>query len=126
MFPVYFGFKGGKGVVTAAALMLVADWRVFLAVIAVFLIVFLITKIISEASLVSAVFYPIFTFCFTYFLDYLPSLETAQPRTILSVIFGTAFSFGVGLVVFLKHRENIKRIINGTEKKITAKSKKEN
>lgn len=126
MFPVYFGFKGGKGIVTAAALMLVADWRVFLAVIAVFLIVFLITKIISEASLVSAVFYPIFTFCFTYFLDYLPSLETAQPRTILYVIFGTAFSFGVGLVVFIKHRENIKRIINGTEKKITAKSKKEN
>lgn len=123
MFPVYFGFKGGKGVVTAAALMLVADWRVFLTVIALFLIVFLITKIISEASIVSAVFYPIVTFCYTYFLDYIPSLTTNEPRTILYVILATIFTLGVGLVVIIKHKENIKRIINGTEKKITAKSK---
>ena len=57
MFPVYFGFKGGKGVVTSAALMAVVDIRVFALVLLTFLIVFLIKKIISLASLVCAVLF---------------------------------------------------------------------
>ena len=66
MFPVYFGFKGGKGVVTTAALMAVADWRVFLVVLGIFAIVFVCSKIISLSSLTGAVCYPIAKFLFLF------------------------------------------------------------
>ena len=64
VFPLYFHFKGGKGVLTSAALILIIDWRIFLIVVGVFLIVFLISKIISLASISAAVSLPIGTFFF--------------------------------------------------------------
>lgn len=121
MFPVFFGFKGGKGVVTAAALILVADWRVFLVVIGIFLIIFLVSKIISVSSLVCAVCYPVVTFCFTYFADFLTSQSDTAPVSIDYVIVSTAFAFAIGVLIIVMHRANIVRILNGTEKKITSK-----
>ncbi len=121
MFPVYFGFKGGKGVVTTAALMAVAEWRVFLVIIALFIIIFLISKIISLGSLICAVCYPIATFGFTFFVDYLPNINTQNQHSITYVIVSTLFTLLIGLCVIIKHRSNIHRLLNGTEKKITAK-----
>ncbi|MBR0336835.1 MAG: glycerol-3-phosphate acyltransferase, partial [Ruminococcus sp.] len=68
-FPLYFHFKGGKGVVSAAALMLTEDWRVFLMVLATFLILFLISKIISLGSIAGAVLYGPYTFIATFLFD---------------------------------------------------------
>lgn len=121
MFPIYFGFKGGKGVVTTAALMAVADWRVFFVVIALFLIIFLISKIISLGSLICAVCYPIATFLCTFFIDYIPSQSTENAHSIIYVVISTLFALLIGICVIIKHKDNIKRLINGTEKKITAK-----
>lgn len=121
MFPIYFGFKGGKGVVTTAALMAVVDWRVFIAVIVLFLIIFLISKIISLGSLICAVFYPIATFLCTFFIDYIPSQGTKNVHSIIYVVISTLFALLIGMCVIIKHKDNIKRLINGTEKKITAK-----
>ena len=121
MFPVYFGFRGGKGVVTVSALMAVAEWRVFCVVLGVFLIVFILTKIISLGSLIGAVCYPIVTFIFTFFVDYRPSLQTEMPHSVNYVIISTLFTLFISICVIVKHGENIKRLVNGTEKKITAK-----
>ena len=68
-FPVFYGFRGGKGIVCSAAMMSVFDWRVFLIILLTFGIVFLCRFIISLASVVCAILYPVYTFLLCYFLD---------------------------------------------------------
>lgn len=124
VFPLYFGFKGGKGVVTAAALLLVLDWRVFLLSISVFLIVFAITRIISLGSIIGVAMYPVFTCLFTYFFDFLPKVGTPDELRFRYVLISTGCAIIISATVIIMHHENIKRLIRGEEKKISAKSKK--
>ncbi len=123
-FPIYYGFKGGKGVVTANALMLVVDWRVFLLILATFLIIFFATKIISLGSVACAALYPVYTLLVTYFLDYLPYLNTENELRFRFVLISTACAFAVGLLVIIMHKENIQRLFDGKEKRIKAKASK--
>ncbi len=116
-YPVYFHFKGGKGVVTAAALILIVDWRVFLLMLGTFLIVFIATKTISIASLSAAALYGFYTLAILLTYDYF----SEAGYSLLYVIFSTVAAFLIGGFVIVKHKDNIKRIIKGEEKKITAK-----
>jgi len=104
MFPVYFGFKGGKGVLTAAALILTLDWRIFLIGIGLFIAVVLSTKYVSLGSMIGVSVVP---FCVYFFYD-------------RNWWFVGATVLIAAIVVFM-HRANIKRLINGTESKFKFK-----
>ena len=120
-FPIYYGFRGGKSVVTANALMLVVDWRVFLIVLGTFLIIFFATKLISLGSIICAGLYPVYTVLITYFLDYLPNLGTENELRFRFVLISTGCAFLVGAIIIFRHKDNLKRLINGEEKRIKAK-----
>lgn len=124
-FPIFFGFKGGKGVVTANALMIVVDFRVFLMVLATFLLVFICTKLVSLGSITGAMMFPIYTCLVTYFCDYLPLLGTSDEIRFRFVLISTGCALVIGLMIIVRHHENIQRLLAGKEKKIKAKANKQ-
>lgn len=96
-FPVFHNFKGGKGISVGAALGLVIDWRVFLFIVAVFLIVAFLSKKVSLGSVSAAIGITVASLLF----------HVSTPRLVLAI-------YAMCLAVF-QHRENIKRLLNGTE-----------
>lgn len=118
IFPLYFKFKGGKGVVTLAATIALLDWRVFLICFAIFAIIFFTTRMMSLCSVIGSICYPIVTFCMIFFVDYKMGLEPTGIH-FSYVIAMTAISAVLGGVVIAKHHENIRRILNGTERKVS-------
>lgn len=120
IYPVFFKFKGGKGVVTVATMAALADWRVFLANIGVFLLIFAIWKMVSLASVISACIYPVSTFLITFFADYQTGVVSLKYVCIV-----TTMTAVIGGVVVLKHRSNLVRIKNGTEKRLFGQKKAE-
>lgn len=117
-YPIFYGFRGGKGVVTTASFMLMTDWRTLAVALGIFAVVFLLTKTISKCALVNAACFPISTFLLSYFID-TPNFEPTNAGVYLT-IFKTFISLIIAVLVIYRHKDNIKRILNGTEKKITA------
>lgn len=121
MFPIYFKLQGGKGVVAAIGMIAVLDWRTFLIILGLFLIIFAFSKIISLGSLICAALYGPVTFVVTYFFTYKPSLDTATQYSMSYVFAVSVLALLTGIIVIVKHHQNIGRLIRGEEKKITAK-----
>ena len=120
MYPVFFRFRGGKGVVTASAMMLMTDWRVFLLILGTFLLIFLWRRIISLASVVCAALYPAYVFLLAYFAD-ASGGGLPGPLGIGGDFQPFLCALLVGLLCLWKHRSNIQRLRKGEEKPITAK-----
>ena len=102
LFPLYFKFKGGKGVAVAAGTILVTNPTIFLVLVLIFLIVVGGTRIVSLASITGAVSCPILTLLYC--------LVNGQ-----SVVVNTLFAVCMAALVIFMHRSNIQRLREGTE-----------
>lgn len=96
-FPVFYKFKGGKGVSVGAAIALVLDWRMFLICLVAFALVAVLTRKVSLSSCAAAVSLPVASLL----------LSSPKPIVVMCIL-------GATLVVF-RHRENLRRVLNGTE-----------
>ncbi|MGN1420755.1 MAG: glycerol-3-phosphate 1-O-acyltransferase PlsY [Eubacterium sp.] len=105
IFPCFFKFKGGKGVATSGGMVFMIDWRIALILLAVFAVVVLATKYVSLGSIIMALLYPVFIYIF----------HRSIPITAIALVFT--------VIVVVAHRQNIVKLINHTESKITDKKK---
>ncbi len=109
-YPALFGFRGGKGIAVSAGMYLSLDWRVVIVQFFGFFIPCAITKIVSVSSLIMATVFPIIMF-----IVYGVSTPVGIETIILSLL--------ISVFTFYRHRANITRILNGTEKQLTSKKK---
>lgn len=105
-FPLFFKFKGGKGVATGGGVFLACAPIVAGSLIVLFVIIAFTSRMVSLGSIIVFILYPIATLFYTLFV----SGESPAYSTICSAI--------IGAIVVWMHRENIRRIRNGTENKI--------
>ena len=111
LFPVWLGFKGGKGVATFMGLLLAAAWPLGLMAIATWLIVAVLFRMSSFAALVAALASPLLA------LLPLPLAGLPASGPVLALAVASAF------LIWLRHHENIARILRGTEPRIGAKAR---
>jgi glycerol-3-phosphate acyltransferase PlsY len=99
LYPVWLGFKGGKGMATLIGIVLALHWPSGLVIMGVWLLVFLVARYSSLASMVSAIAAPVSTFLFG--------------RIDLAILL-----VGFALLLLWKHRSNIGRLVRGEEPKV--------
>ena len=110
-FPVFFGFKGGKGVATSLGILLMTNWQIGLICLVFALALMALTQMVSLGSCTAAVLFPVLTlFIKEHFI-----VSEGSNYFIFSLILAT--------IVLFNHRSNIKRMLNGTENKLSFKKK---
>lgn len=117
VFPIFYRFKGGKGVATSAAAILMLNPFVFLVIIFVFAVIVVGTKYVSLGSVMAALIYPVVLHTVDEItMSWYVTHNTLPGSDII-------FAFLMMVTVVFMHRENIKRLISGTESKISFKKK---
>lgn len=116
VFPIYYGFKGGKGVLVGVASFLPIEPRVFLTLLIIFIVIFVITKYVSVSSIMGAAAAPFAIFFMSLIVD-----GAGFGRSLLYMLLCIPMA---GMVVYM-HRSNIERYMEGTESKFTFKFKKQ-
>lgn len=115
IFPLWFGFKGGKGILTCGTLAAFVDWRIIMTLLVVFIAVVLITRYVSLGSIVAAVVYP-----FLFWIRY-PIHQNVSEGTVMMTI----LAFCLAALAIYMHHGNIQRLRSGTESKFSFHKKKE-
>ena len=110
IFPVWLGFKGGKGVATGFGVFMVAAPFGALAAITVFAVVLGLSRYVSLASILGAASFPLFAWLLNRM-----HLGAGRP------VFYIAVQGAVALLIIMKHHQNIRRLLSGTESKLGAK-----
>ncbi len=113
IYPIFHGFKGGKGILVTAGVMVVLSPWVLCIILSTFIVVVLITRYVSLASICAAVMYPLATL----FVELLTYQKTVWIDTVLAALIAA-------LVIFM-HRGNIKRLRTHTESKLGRKKNQE-
>ena len=110
-FPIFFGFKGGKGVATSLGILLMTNWQLGLICLVFALVLMALTRVVSMGSIAAAILYPVLTLFVGGGHYIVESSGLGNGYFIYSVI--------LAIIVIFNHRENIKRILSGTENKIS-------
>lgn len=114
VFPIYYGFKGGKGVVTAAATVLMTDPPTFLILLILFVVMVAIWRYISLASITCMALYPLI-------LSFISKLLTNAGTGVAKASIGVPFAVLMAILIIAKHWTNIQRLRTGTESKFSFK-----
>lgn len=102
MYPCMFGFRGGKGILSGGAIALMLDWHLALLVFSCFLVLVLLTRYVSLGSVLAAAAFPVGTWLFV-----------SHDPVVMAIA-----AFLAALVIW-KHRGNIKRLLKGTESRLS-------
>ncbi len=105
IFPVYYRFRGGKGILCLTAVLLMLDWRIFLILLVIFAILVLSTKYISLGSVICSMLFPL-----------LLNRMNNTPIHMIELI-----ALAMAVVVVIKHWSNLQRLFSGTESKFSFK-----
>ena len=109
-FPVFYEFKGGKGVATSLGVLLVTNWNIGLVCLAFALVLMAFTRMVSLGSIAAAVLFPILVI-------FMPSNAYIVEGNYV------VFAIILAILVIFNHRENVKRLLKGTENKLSFKNK---
>ncbi len=112
-FPIFFGFKGGKGVATSLGVLILSNWQIGLICLVFALVLMALTRMVSLGSCAAAVLFPVLTLFINDNYTVLSEGKNGNVYFIYSVI--------LAIIVLYNHRSNIKRILNGTENKLSFK-----
>ena len=107
-FPIYYGFKGGKGIATSLGALLMIEWQIGLVCLIFALTLMISSRMVSLGSICAAILYPVLVFIMG------DAFGTSAEAKLAYIIFAICIA---GLAVF-RHRANIKRLLNGTENKL--------
>ena len=115
-FPIFFGFKGGKGVATSLGVLLMSNWQIGLICLVFAIVLMALTRMVSLGSCAAAVLFPVLTLFINQHYTVLTDGKNGRVYFVYSVI--------LAIIVLYNHRSNIKRILNGTENKLSFKGTK--
>ena len=110
-FPIFFGFKGGKGVATSLGVLLMSNWQIGLICLVFALVLMALTRMVSLGSCGAAVLFPVLTLFINENYTILTEGKKGSTYLVYSII--------LAVIVLYNHRSNIKRILNGTENKLS-------
>ena len=115
-FPIFFEFKGGKGVATSLGVLLMSNWQIGLICLVFAVVLMALTRMVSLGSCAAAVLFPVLTLFINQHYTVLTDGKSGRVYFIYSVI--------LAIIVLYNHRSNIKRILSGTENKLSFKNTK--
>lgn len=110
--PVFFKFKGGKGIATSLGVLLMTNWQIGLICLVFALVLIALTRMVSVGSIAAGILFPVLV----AFIDQNYIVPTSNSNWSYLV-----FSIIIALLVIFNHRANVQRILNGTENRISFK-----